>query len=145
MLNLNLDPDERTLRQFGLIAVVGFGLLALAAWYELLIFHAGLGQLRGSVTLVLAGVGLVSAIFSWVAPRANRPLFVGLSVVSYPIGWIVSNVVLTLLFFGLFVPIGLALRGTGRDPLERERDATKRSYWVDARPTRSSDSYFKQF
>ena len=42
-------------------------------------------------------------------------------------------------------PIGLVLRIFGKDPMHRrfERDAA--TYWVDARPPRPRESYFRQF
>jgi len=145
MLKLDLDPDDRTLRQFGFIAVAGFGLLAAAAWLEWLIFSGGLGSWRTPVALSLMCVGMLAGACSWIAPRANRPLYLALTLLTFPIGFVVSHVVLAVLFFGLFVPIGLALRCFGRDPLERERDTGRASYWIDARPMRAPDDYFKQF
>ena len=39
-------------------------------------------------------------------------------VLAFPIGWTVSQVMLALMFFGLFTPIGLVFRLIGRDPLQ---------------------------
>ena len=82
LVELNFRPDARTLRQFGFIATVGFGLLALAAWREWLIFSAGLGEWRTVVSGSLAALGAVSLCFSLVYPKANWPIFVGLSIVG---------------------------------------------------------------
>jgi hypothetical protein len=144
LARLDWNPSGRTLRQFGFIALGAFGLLALMAHQEAFMFRAGLGNARMTVTWSLLGVGVVSALFSSVAPRANRPLFVGLSVVAYPIGFVLSHVLLALLFFGLFAPIGFLLKATGKDTLQpRENNAA--TYWRKARRKRAVADYFKQY
>jgi hypothetical protein len=145
LVQIDWNPDRRTLRQFGFIALGGFGLLAAAAWFEVLLFSAGLGAARAPLALTLAGLGLLAALCSLLAPGANRWLYVGLTCLSFPIGWVVSQLVLVALFFLIFAPIGLALRWSGRDPLQRSREPGRPSYWVPAHPPRPSQSYFKQF
>ncbi len=145
LVQIDWNPDRRTLRQFGAIALVGFGLLAAAAWLEVLLFAGGLGAARGPVVAALAALGVYAAVCGLVAPGANRWLFLALVCISFPIGLVVSQLVIALLFFGLFVPIGLLLRRFGQDPLERVSDPGRTSYWADARPGRPSESYFKQF
>ncbi len=145
MIEINLKPDERTLRQFGLIAAVGFGLLAVIAWLELLIFAWGLGESRPLVSGTFCGLGLVSLLCSLTYPRANLALYLSLTVVSYPIGFVLSHLVMRVLFYGLISPVGLFFRLIGRDPLERRFEADASSYWRPARPRDSKESYFRQF
>jgi hypothetical protein len=142
---LNLNPDARTLRSFGWIALVGFGLLAACAWLERFVFAFGLGELRVPVAGVLAALGVLSALLSLVYPRGNRWLFVGLSVATYPIGVVVSYTVLAVLFFVVIAPVGMLLRLLGRDPLARNIDRNAKSYWTPARKQRPKADYFKQF
>src|SRR4051812_15542018 len=99
-IKLDLDPSPQTLRQFGFIALGAFALLAALAHFELLMFSRGLGAARDTVVVIFLAVGASGALFSLLAPRANRFLFVGLSIVAYPIGFVVSHVLLALLFFG---------------------------------------------
>ena len=87
LIDLNLSPDERTLRQFGWIALAGFGFLAVLAWQEWLIFAFGLGAWRGTVAGVFAGLGVAAALTSLVYPKANWGLYVGMTLVAYPIGF----------------------------------------------------------
>ena len=145
MIDLDLSPDARKLRQFGWIALAGFGLLALLAWSEALVFAFGLGGARVGVAASLVAIGVLSGLFSLLAPRANLPLYVGITLLAFPIGFVLSYVILGTLFYLVITPVGLLVRLAGRDPMGRrfERDAS--SYWVDARPARSKESYFKQF
>jgi len=145
MLQLNLSPDERTLKQFGFIALGAFGLLAASAFYETWMFSFGLGASRTLVAALLAGVGVLSGLMSLAWPKGNKALFLGLTVISYPIGLVMSYVILGLLFFGIFAPIGRLLRMAGADPMQRALRKDEPSYWSNARAKRSKDSYFRQF
>ena len=145
MVELNLRPDARTLRQFGWIALGGFGLLALLAWNGWLAF-AYLGEAsRASVALGLAALAAVSGLFSLVFPKANLPIYLGLTIAAFPIGFVLSYVIMGTLFYVVIAPIGLVMRLFGHDPMERRIQRDAKSYWVDARPQRARDSYFKQF
>jgi len=145
MIEINWRPDDRTLRQFGFIALFGFAFLAVIAWWELFVFSAGLGEARPIVSGVFAGLAVLSAFFSLVAPRANLPIYLGLTVLSYPIGFVLSHVIMGFLFFALITPVGLFFRVTGYDPLHRRFDRAAKTYWIDARPRRGKASYFRQF
>lgn len=145
IIEINLNPDARTLRQFGWIALAGFGFVAAIAWYEKLIFAFGLGAARQTVAGVFACLALYSAFFSLVWPKANRPVYVALTIVSYPIGFVLSHLIMGSLFFLLITPVGLFFRLIGRDSLERKWDPAAQSYWHDCPAPRPKESYFKQF
>jgi hypothetical protein len=145
MIEIDWQPDERTLRQFGGIAFVGFLLIAILAWKEWLVFSFGLGSARTLVAGAFAGLGVLSGLFSLVAPRANKPIFLGLTLLSYPIGFVLSYVIMGFLFFGLIMPLGLVFRLIGKDPLNRRFDRAAATYWSDPRPRRGKESYFRQF
>ncbi len=145
MIEINLRPDAKTLRHFGLIAIIGFGAVAAFAHYEILIFAMGLGVARPWVVNSFGGLALYSGLFALIYPKANLPVYVGLTVVTYPIGFVLSYVILGALFFGLITPTGLVMRLLRRDPLERTFDPNASTYWKDCRPPRDKSSYFRQF
>ena len=66
-------------------------------------------------------------------------------VLAFPIGWTVSQVMLAVMFFGLFTPIGLVFRLIGRDPLHRTRRPELESYWAPKPTPTDLRRYFKQF
>jgi hypothetical protein len=144
-IEINLKPDVRTLRQFGFIALVGFAFLAIIAWYEALVFSFGLGAARPYVVGGFAAVAGVSLLFSVVYPKANLGLYLVLTIIAYPIGFVLSYLVMGALFFLVITPVGLLLRLLARDPMERRMLPEAESYWVNARGERPSESYFKQF
>ena len=144
-IELNLRPDERTLRQFGFIALFGFGFVAAIAWYEVLIFSFGLGAAREPVAYGFAGVAAVSLVLSLVYPRANLPVYLALTLLTYPIGFVLSYLILGTLFYGVIAPIGLVMRAFGSDPMQRRIQPDAESYWQDAPARRNRASYFRQF
>ena len=145
MIELDLRPGEHTLRQFGFIALFGFGFLATIAWFEWLIFSFGLGDAKPVVAGAFAGLAVVSALLSLVYPKANLPIYVGLAIVAFPIGFVLSYLIMGVLFYGLITPVGLFFKLTGRDAMHRKFDPAAESYWVPARAARDKESYFKQF
>ena len=114
LVEINFNPDTKTLRQFGVIAFVGFGILAALAYYEKLIFSFGLGEARMPLVMTFAALGTIAALFSLVAPRANRVLYVGLTLLAFPIGFVLSYVIMGTLFFLIIGPIALLFRLSGR-------------------------------
>jgi hypothetical protein len=145
LVDLNLNPEPRTLRQFGFIALVAFGLLAAAAYTESFLFSFGLGSARLAVTGVLLALAVICLLFSLIAPKANRPIYVALTLITYPIGIVMSYVIMALLFFGIIGPTSLVLRLIGKDPLQRRYDRNAQSYWTVSRGTRSKQTYLRQY
>jgi hypothetical protein len=145
LIDLNLRPDERTLRQFGFIALAGFGFLAAIAWFEVLIFSFGLGAARPFVAGAFAGLAGLAAVFSLVYPKANLPIYLGLTIVAFPIGFVLSYVIMGTLFFGIITPVALIMKVLGRDPLNRKFEPEAATYWVQGQGERAKATYFKQF
>jgi hypothetical protein len=145
LVEINFNPDTKTLRQFGVIAFVGFGILAALAYYEKLIFSFGLGDARMPVVMIFVALGSIALLFSLVAPRANRFLYVGLTLLAFPIGFVLSYVIMGTLFFLIIGPIALIFRLFGKDPMHRGYDPSAATYWSVARPPRDKESYFHQY
>ena len=145
LIRLNLNPTAKELRQFGFIALGAFGLLgALLFWHVVPLWRV-LGNATPTVAYVLWTVGALSALLSIVAPKLNRPLFVGLSIVAFPIGVVMSYLIMGVFFFLILTTLGLIFRLAGRDPLRRRFDATAKSYWIPHKPAGKTDRYFSQF
>jgi len=70
-----------------------------------------------------------------------RRLYIGLSLATYPIGFVFSALVLVLIYYAILTPLGLILRVCGHDPLQRRPAA---SYWHKRPGPRAAASYFRQ-
>jgi len=134
--DLPLHPNRRTLRQFGGLCVVFFGIIALRSW---------LANPDGRLPIAMGILAAAGGVLGLLAPSALRPVFVGSLVLAFPIGWVVSRVILVLMFGLVMVPLGLLFRLMGRDVLGLRRRADGATYWM-AKPAPSDlKSYFRQF
>lgn len=141
-----LDPDRRTLRQFGFIGCAAFGLLAAwVGWQHSLLFirlspHTASWWVAG-----LASCSLIHGALAIGAPQALRPIFVGMTLLTMPIGAVVSTGVLIALYFGVLMPAGWLLRAMGRDPLRRRSDPRSSSCWQERTTTSDPRRYYRQY
>ena len=54
------------------------------------------------------------------------------------------SLAMLMIYFGVFLPIGLAFRALGRDALQRDFDYNRRSYWEVKKQPRDIASYYRQ-
>ncbi len=125
----------RTLRQFAGLWLVFFGSLACWQW-----LFAG-NMTRGVVCAALAAiVGPLGLLF----PGAVRPVYRASLMLAFPVGWIVSHVILMVLFLAVFTPLALIFRAMGRDLLELKFRRGKETYWQ-PKPPCEVKRYFYQY
>jgi thiol:disulfide interchange protein len=129
-----LDRSSRGLRRFGL--TVGSVILALGCFF--LWRHRGAGWPLISIgTVLVVAAGLAPSSLKWV----HGPWMMG----SFVLGWIVTRVLLTIVFFLVVTPIGLLQRLFGKRVIEVAFRPNAASYWQ-ARTTRPLvEDYEKQF
>jgi hypothetical protein len=138
LIELNTNPTIRQLRQFGGLWLGVLSLLAALAWRS--------GR-PVPVAAVLAALAVLVPAIGWVAPRFLRWVWIGMSLVAWPIGTAVSFTVLTLVFLAVVTPLGLVMRLLGRDPLDRRIEPESASYWTPRSGEGSADlrRYLRQF
>lgn len=108
-------------RMFGRVMAVFFGLLAVVP-----------ALLKGgSPKLSLVGIALFFVVASQFLPKVLRPLNIIWTAFGLLLHQITSPLILGILFFGVFTPIGILMRLSGRDPLARKWDKRAKSYWLE--------------
>jgi hypothetical protein len=90
-------------------------------------------------------VGSIALLFSLVAPKANRFIYIGLTLLSFPIGFVLSYLIMGTLFFVIIGPIAVLMRLFGRDAMCRHYEPEAPTYWSSARRPRDKESYFHQY
>ena len=137
IVQINRDPSRRQLNQFGFVWLGFVALFGVIAWFKL----GSPGLARG---LWLAAV--LVPVVGWSVPAFMRLVFVGMSYLAWPIGFVVSHLVLAAVFYLVLTPIGLIMRLFGYDPMRRGFDREAASYWVE-RPAAAAEPrrYFRQF
>ncbi len=132
--DIPFNPPTKTLRRFG---AAGFVILsALAGWQW--------SQERPIAAATLAGLALMFAVVGLVWPGALRPVFVGLMVLGFPLNWLMSRLVLAVVFYCLFTPVALMFRLVGRDAMGRRPGPSQDTYWVAKPRADGVRSYFRQ-
>ena len=134
--DISFDPARKTLRQFAGLCLVVFG--AMALWEAFGRGHTRVASIFALLALTIGPLGLVR-------PEWIRWIYVGWMVLALPVGWTVSQMVLALLFYALFTPIGIIFKLLGRDPLHRARQLEVASYWSPKETPADLQRYFKQF
>lgn len=135
LMHIDWQPSNKKLRDFSRIALLGFGLLA---W----VFYTKLNFTVGSI--IFAILAVITPILGLINPRFVRPIFVVLSMVAFPIGLVISTVLLASIYFLLFMPLALAFRMCGRDSLCLKK--TEGSNWLSyADYPKEPRRYYQQF
>ena len=137
MIDLNLRPRTKVLRQFSLIWLLLFVGLATYYYYLKQPGHST----RSVVFLAAASLGVIGLIW----PVVIRPIYQAAIIVTFPIGWVVSQAVLILMYYGVVTPLGLILRCMRPDPLTRDKQPNATSYWLDKTQPTDLRSYFRQY
>jgi hypothetical protein len=105
------------------------------------------GLTTGAIVIVLFGVlipwlfglafprwpwilGGVLAAWALIAPSTLQPVYTGWMKFGHVMNWINTRIILGILFYGLFLPIGALMRVFGKDPMRRRRDKTQSSYRI---------------
>jgi len=135
MISVQWNPGRKQLRQFAGIWFPAF--CALVGWT--------VAKKTGQWHAVEAGwvaAGILS-LAGLIFPPLIRPVFVGLILLTYPIGWVVSHVLLGIIFYGVVTPIGLILRWSGHDPLSL-KEVPGSSLWKTPVGKTDPASYLRQ-
>ena len=142
-IEFNWHPTNRQLRQFGLMALFGLPFIGWmlcgrptpTTWES---FHT---YLLGG----LAGTGILSALLAGFRPQTLKPFFLLLSLLAFPIGLIVSEVVTLVIYLLVFTPVAFVFRLIGRDALHREVNRNSaETYWSPKSQPPDVKSYFRQ-
>jgi len=114
----------KQLRSFGLLVGGVFAFLGL--WPK--VYHGSSPRLWA---LILAAVLILPAL---IFPRSLRPFYQGWMKVGALLGWINTRIILGIIFYLVFFPIGLILRLLGKDPMNRKFDSEATTYRVARQP-----------
>jgi hypothetical protein len=133
--DLPLNPTPRMLRQFSGAWLVVFAGLA---------GHRALLRHQPDAAVVLSAVALLGLI-GLVRPAWMRWPFVAATVITFPIGWVVSQLVLLLMFLLVITPVALFMRLRGRDILQLKRPPANVSLWKRRPEQTEPGRYLNQF
>ena len=114
----NIKSEKSDLRNFGII--VGIILLVISGflfWKE-----------KESFQIFLA-IGIILFLTAIALPSVLQPVYWIWMIFAIILGWFMTRLILSLLFYVIFTAIGLTLRLFGKQFLELRWDKSKESYW----------------
>ena len=133
--NHSIQASRKNLRNFGLS--VGFVCVAVAGflfWKE-----------KEAYGYFFA-IGLILVCCGSTLPHFLKPVYLVWMRFASILGWIMTRVILCLLFYLIITPIALVSRLMGKQFIDLEWDAKQRTYWKYMKLNESSrEGYKKQF
>ena len=137
IVRINRHPTRKQLDQFGLI------------WLSFMAFFGGMAWFKLGAPSLAKGLwvaAVVVPVVGWLAPSFMRLVFLGMSYAAWPIGFVVSHIVLAMVYYLVMTPIGVLMRIFGYDPMTRRKERGATSRWVERTGrARGAESYFRQF
>ncbi len=116
-----LQPSKKDLRKFGLVTgalvTVFFGLLLPWLFNHELPFWPW----------IVAGVLWIWALL---LPVSLLPVYRGWMTFGSVMGWINTRIILGIMFYVMFMPVGFIMRLMGNDPMARKIDKFQTTYRV---------------
>ena len=131
----NIKSTKSDFRKFGV--TIGVFLMVVAGF----LFWRG----RESFEVLLIS-GLILCVLGLTIPVILKPIYWVWMVFATILGWIMTRVILSLLFYVVITPIGVFSRLFGNQFLELKWDKSKDSYW-NPRTTKqqNNEDYESQF
>ena len=114
----NLKFGRKDLRNFGI--VIGSFLLILSGF--LLFKEKEAYKTLFYLAVIFPGLGII-------APLVLKPIYTIWMVFAIILGWFMTRVILTILFYIVISPIGIVARLFGKDFLSIKRNNDQPSYW----------------
>ncbi|PKN51124.1 MAG: hypothetical protein CVU55_13400 [Deltaproteobacteria bacterium HGW-Deltaproteobacteria-13] len=131
----NIKGDKSDWKKFGMmmgiiLAVIGFYLL----WKKNNCFE---------YVLILASVFFILGL---IIPMALKRVYQAWMALSVIMGFIMTKVIMVIIFYLIVTPVGLVASLTGKKFLDMEMDKKAKSYWIVRETLRKEKSdYEKQF
>lgn len=113
-----LPTDTVSLRKFGVTMGVVFGVFSIVTWY------------RMSATFPLMFFLFLGFYFTGITyPQGLKKIYSWWMTLAVTLGYFMTRVILSILFYGVFLPIGFLARLFRTDMLDEGYDSGARSYW----------------
>ncbi len=136
MVEINWHPSRKELRVFAVLLIVFFAIVAAVIYQKT-------SSVPASITIVV--VASIIGLLGWCVPNFMRVVYVTWMLAVFPIGFVISHVILAVVFYLVLTPIGCIMRLCGRDPMQRQFDSSASSYWVARHQENRPSRYFRQF
>jgi len=136
LIRIDRNPSRKQLNVFGVIWLCFFAVVGA------IVLNKSGSTTIATIIWVLAAT--IPAI-GWAVPAFMRIVFVAMAYAAFPIGFVVSHLILVIIYYLVLTPIGIIMRLFGYDPMNRQFEKTAETYWSPRTQEDNQDTYFKQF
>ena len=131
----NIKSDKKELRKFSLVIGIFLGLLGGLSWWRSTDHYPWLFVV--AMAFLLVGLG---------RPMLLKPIHKAWMTLAILMGWVMTRIILSVLFYLIVTPIGLSMRLLGKDLLDLEFSDDADSYWIQRKEIKKDKSdYERQF
>lgn len=136
MIDLKTTFSKRELMWFGPLFALFAGMIG-----GFVIWKFEAPNVAKWIWMISAGV----IVIYYLVPPLRKWLYTGWMAAVFPIGWVISHVLLAAVFYLLVFPIGILMRLLKYDALSRRFDREKKSYWIERKKVADPRKYFRQY
>ncbi len=127
--------DKREWRKFGIALAVLLFIISAVQYFKQIELY--------SYFLVASVLFLLSAL---VLPILIKPVFIVFSYIGFGMGWVMTRIILFILFYLFITPISILARKFGNRFLDLRFDRSKESYWLPVKDNKNNrENFEKQF
>jgi len=131
----NIKTGKKDIRSFSVTFAIIFLIIAGFLYY----------QEKDSFQLFIYLAGSFSGL-GFILPIVLKPVYMIWMIFAVILGWFMTRVILSLLFYLIITPIGLFLRILGKDLLGLKEEKNQKSYWnMRNSEKEQNQNYEKQF
>ena len=131
----NIKSDKKELRKLSLVIGIFLGLLGGLSWW----------RSTGHYPWLFV-VAMAFLLIGFVRPMLLKPIHKAWMTLAILMGWVVTKIILSVLFYLIVTPIGLSIRLLGKDILDLEFSDDTDSYWIPRKEVKKDRSdYERQF
>jgi Saxitoxin biosynthesis operon protein SxtJ len=138
---VNWNPDRRAQKKFAVSLIIGFPVIAVV--FSAVAYLKAHSLNHFFLWLGLTGFGVGAVL--WLLPQMARPFYMAWYFLACCMGFVIGNLLFSLLFYLVFTPLGLLLRLRRQQPIEKGFDKARPSYWRDAEKPVDLKRYYRQF
>ena len=117
--SVTTNSGKSEVRKFGLSIGTIFGMVAIYLFWQ-----------EKEVAQLVAYTGVAFFAVGWLLPVALKPVYITWMCFAVLMGFIMTKLILFVLYSLVFTPAGLMLRLLGKDPLKERIEPTKTTYWI---------------
>lgn len=130
----NIPSSKKDLRKFGIVmGIAMFVITGILFWIKKELF------------LVVPAIGLGFILLGLVVPVVLKPVQKLWMTIAIILGWFMTRVILSILYFLVFTPMALIAKVVGKQFLELKWEKSQPTYWNYRKDEFDKAQYEKQF